>query len=202
LVLIVPGFLFQGVQIGLRGRTQSDTEMTTRILGAFAISVAFALTYVALMNKSPSHLASAALEHPRRYALLGFAAAFVVPAGAAYVAVWVTRTGWWASDRLAFLRPVWSRIDRRPSAWDVTFGNLGPCYVRVRMSDGTWFAGWFGERSYASSWPDPQTLFVEVSVAVDENGTLGLPVDGSAGAMIDCTEAVLVETISVLEAAP
>ena len=205
LVLVVPGFVFQGVRIRLRGRTPSDTEFTTRILNAIAVSTAFALGYVLVLGStivSPDHLQNDALHHPRKYALLGIGAAFVVPALIAYLVVRVSSSQSWQRAHPMLLSDTWTRIDPRPSGWDVAFHDVSPCYVRVQMRDGTWFAGWFGEDSYASSWPDPHSLFVQVSMQISSDGTIGAPVGGSSGAVIDCTDAVLVELLAPPEADP
>ena len=91
-------------------------------------------------------------------------------------------------------RPL-SQYDTTPSAWDVTFKSVPPTYVRIRMRDGSWFAGWFGTNSYASSYPDAQGLYVEIEYAVDIKGALAEPISGSGGSFIDCTDAVLVELL-------
>ncbi|CAM3265892.1 DUF6338 domain-containing protein [Nocardioides dubius] len=199
LILIVPGFVFQGVRIRLRGRTPGDTEMTTRILSAITLSAVFALAYILVLGTAvaePGRLQHNVLDSPRRFALLGLAAAFLVPAATAFIVARVAATGRWQRLSGRLLSDQWTRTDPRPSAWDVAFQNIGPCYVRVRDGDGSWFAGWFGEESYASSWPDPRSLFVEVSMQVSTDGTIGAPVDGSTGAIIDCTGAVLIELLA------
>lgn len=199
LVLIVPGFVYQAVRIQLRGRTVSDTELSTRIMHAIVASSIFALAYIAVLGPrltEVGRLEEAVRSDPRWSAVLGFVAAFAVPTAAAVIVVWL-RSNVRLAKALEWARPSsWVRIDPRPSAWDVAFGGaLPPRFVRVQMRDGTWFAGWLGESSYASAWPDPRTLYVEVSFQVDANGTIGLPVVGSAGAVIDCTDAVLIELL-------
>lgn len=199
LVLVVPGFVFQGVRIRLRGRTPGDTEITTRILSAIVVSTIFALIYILVLGSTivePETLQDDALGHPRVYALLGLAAAFVVPAVAAYVFAGIAGTDWWETQRQRLLSDRWTRIDPRPSAWDAVFGDIGECFVRVRTREKTWYAGWFGGDSYASSWPDPQTLFVEVAYKIDADGEIGDPVEGSSGAFIDCTGADYIEFLT------
>jgi hypothetical protein len=199
LVLVVPGFVFQAVRIRLRGRTPGDTEVATRILSAIVVSTIFALIYVLAVGTSvvePNAVQSDALQHPRRYALLGLGAAFVVPALAAYLFAGIASSQRGENLRRRLLSDRWTRIDPRPTAWDAAFGDIRECFVRVRTRDKTWYAGWFGGDSYASSWPDPQTLFVEVAYKVDENGTIGSPVESSNGAVIDCTDAEYIELLT------
>lgn len=217
LVLVVPGFVYQTMRIRLRGRTPSDTELSTRILLAIIGSTFFALVYVLVLGP---YLADAAglrredlLDHPRLAAVAGLLAAIGIPAGLALLQVlaprflaWLgSKFGWWTQissstmwRRLTGpLRPAnWSQIDSRPSSWDVAFSGARPGYVRVRMKDGTWYAGWFGESSYASSFPDPQSLFVERSFRVSPDGEIIGEVANSVGAVIDCRDAALVELLS------
>jgi hypothetical protein len=56
--------------------------------------------------------------------------------------------------------------------------------------------GLFGENSYATSFPDARSLFVEVEYDVADDGTIGKPIMGSVGSVIDCAEAVLVELLA------
>ncbi len=173
--------------------------MATRILSAIAVSTIFALLYILVLGSSivqPETLQDDALRHPRVYALLGLAAAFVVPVVAAYAFAGIASTARWERLRQRLLSERWTRIDPRPSAWDAVFGDIGECFVRVRTSEKTWYAGWFGGDSYASSWPDPQNLFVEVAYKIDANGEIGQPVSGSAGAFIDCTSADYIEFLT------
>lgn len=199
LVLVVPGFVFQSVRIRLRGRTPGDTEVATRILSAIVVSTIFALIYILVLGSSlvePNELQGDALRHPRGYALLGLGAAFVVPVLAAYLFAGIASSQRWESLRQRLLSDRCTRIDPRPSAWDAAFGDIGECFVRVRTRDKIWYAGWFGGDSYASSWPDPQTLFVEVAYKIDENGKIGNPVESSNGAFIDCTDADYIEFLA------
>ena len=200
LVLIVPGFMFQAVRIRLRGRrTPAESDLATRVLSAFTMSMAFALVYVVAGGKKilgPAHEPVSALAHPRLYAAGGIAAAFVVPALLAAVAAYLDDAVWWQSARLKLLPSSLTKSDSRPAAWDVAFQDLPECYIRVKTADGKWYAGWYGEGSYASSWPDPRSLFLATSYHVDDAGELGLPVEGSLGVMIDCTDAVLVELLA------
>lgn len=198
LVLVIPGFVFQIVRIRLLGRKPGDNEITTRILTAIAVSTMFALAYIVCIGETVAdtdNLQDEALRHPREYALLGLLAAFVIPVIVACIYALVSQSGWWTSERWAPHSERWTRIDPRPTAWDAVFGNLEECFIRVRTRDKTWYAGWFGARSYASSFPDPQSLYVEVAYKIDDNGQLGQPIEGSNGAIIDCSDAVWIELL-------
>ncbi|GAB2796539.1 hypothetical protein GCM10027199_85170 [Amycolatopsis magusensis] len=69
----------------------------------------------------------------------------VLPATAALV------MSWWQCCGSA------ARFSTTPTAWDHTFRDRGPCFVRVWLKDG----GWYGCRSYVTSYPDAGELFLQ-----------------------------------------
>lgn len=203
LVLVVPGFVYQETRIRLRGRKPHDTETTSRLLRAIAASALFALVYALILGPYLSDAQRGqvtALAHPRISALLALAAAFAIPMLCAIIPDLPRTMAGWRHPFKSLSPSGLSRYDPRPSAWDVAFEGASEGFVRVRMKDGRWFAGYFGQRSYASSFPDPRSLFVEVGYLVDVDGVIGGPIEGSAGAVIECADAVLIELLGPLDA--
>jgi hypothetical protein len=205
LVLVVPGFVYQAVRIRIVGRRPGDTDLPTRVMRAIVISTLFALCYLVILGPEITTAAQAQAqlaEHPRLFALLGLVAAFVLPT---ISAVLLNRNQIDLKLTIPFvLHPIktlraeeWTRYDARPSAWDVAFEGAAVGFVRVRMSDGTWVAGYYGPNSYASSHPDPRNLYLEMAYEVDTKGEIGKPITGTAGVVIDCTDAVVVELLAV-----
>jgi len=204
LVLVVPGFVYQETRIRLRGRKPNDTEPTSRLLRAIAASALFALVYALILGPNLSDAQRGqviALAHPRTLALLALAAAFAIPMLCAVIPALPRTMAGWRHPFRSLSPSELSRYDPRPSAWDVAFEGASEGFVRVRMKDGKWFAGYFGQNSYASSFPDPRSLFVEIGYSVDVDGTIGDPIEGSAGAVIECTDAVLIELLGPVDAA-
>lgn len=205
LVLVLPGFVFQEIRIRLRGRAPGEQDVTGRLLRAIALSLAFSLVYALALGPSLADVVKdpeSVMADPRRAAGLSLLLGLLLPALAAVLPTLVgARLDWsrlFEKLRLGDL----NRYDSTPSAWDRAFENAGPCFVRVRMKDGTWFAGYYGHRSYASSFPDPRSMFLEASFSVDDAGQIGGPVSGTVGAVIDCSDAVLVELLSSGEEEP
>jgi hypothetical protein len=205
LVLVIPGFVYQAVRIRIVGRKPGDADLPTRVLRAIVISTVFALIYVFALGPEITTTAEAQAEladHPRRSALLGFVAAFAVPT---LGAILLNRSQIDLKVNGAFLRhPIktirseeWTRYDPRPSSWDVAFEGASVGFVRVRMTDGTWVAGYYGPNSYASSHPDPRNLFLELAYAVDDTGKIGDPITSSGGVVVDCTNALVVELLTL-----
>lgn len=129
LVLVVPGFVYQAVRIRIVGRRPGDTDLPTRVMRAIVISTLFALCYLVILGPEITTAAQAQAqlaEHPRRFALLGLVAAFVLPT---ISAVLLNRNQIDLKLTIPFvLHPIktlraeeWTRYDPRPSAWDVAF---------------------------------------------------------------------------------
>lgn len=198
LVLVLPGFVYQETRIRLRGRRPSDVDATSRLLRAIAGSVMFAAVYAVVVG--PALLDSdGALrtveEHPRLSGIAAVLGAFGAPVLLAALPS-VSPIKKFRECLAGKFEGKFTRYDPRPSAWDVAFQDAYESFVRVRMKDGTWYAGYFGLNSYATSFPDERSVFVEVEYTVDPDGTIRDPVNGSVGSVIDCAEAVVVEFLT------
>lgn len=200
LVLVVPGFVYHGVLIRIGGRTPADADLSSRLMRAIVASTIFALTYLVIagtqIGDALTRTPEEGLQHLRKYAVASIVGVVIVPVLAAAAMAWALGSERFQEIKHSVLPDRWNRIDTRPSAWDVAFAAAEhPCFVRVQMRDRTWYAGYFGPSSYASSFPDPPSLFLEISYAVDDEGRILEPIEGNAGAVINCSEAVLVELL-------
>jgi hypothetical protein len=62
--------------------------------------------------------------------------------------------------------------DPAPRGWDHLFASRPSGTVRVRLKDGKWIGGAFGEGSYAAGFPDkPQDLLLEQSYQLKDDGS-------------------------------
>jgi hypothetical protein len=87
-------------------------------------------------------------------------------------------------------------LDPTPTAWDFALSGDEPRFVRVRLKDGTLVGGFFGSRSYASSYPEAQDIFIEKAWEIDGLGEFTEPIEGSAGIFVPGTS---IETLDVVE---
>jgi len=212
LFLIVPGFVFQAVRIRLVGRSATDIDLGGRVLRAVVASTVFVLIYTVVVG-APVPLGisdySATFEAPRKTALLGLLGGFVAPAACAVISVstsiWSPLSKWRADVAawgwVSALRPdVGPRFDSRPTAWDVAFQRAeAGWFVRIKMADGSWYAGYWGPESWASTYPEQPSVFVETEYQVDEDGVIGDPVEKSEGSVIQCADAVVVELLGAAD---
>ena len=56
-----------------------------------------------------------------------------------------------------------------PTAWDWKFGKATSQWAMVVLKDGTRFAGWYGDASFASSDPAERDLYIEQTYDVGED---------------------------------
>lgn len=184
LIFVVPGSVFQFVRSRLRGPAPDDASATNRVLRALAVSAFLSTVYAATAGPHLVRLARDAQAmpglggweaHTREFALWALLLLFVIPLVLAGLDQWRLMKGW--SPRLTY--------DPTPRAWDFTFRDRGPTYVRVLTVDGTWLGGWYGPNSFVSSYPEPREMFIETAHLIDRDGTSGR----SSPAAVDCTYA-------------
>jgi hypothetical protein len=80
-----------------------------------------------------------------------------------------------------------------PTGWDWIFSTTEPCYVLITLNNGTEIAGYFGDRSMASSDPEHKDIYIELVYKVPEDGGTWEAVDGSLGMHIDGTNTAYIE---------
>jgi len=70
-----------------------------------------------------------------------------------------------------------------PTAWDWYFSQRQNSILLVKMQDDSAIIGYFGEISYATSYPNDGSIYIEKVYTKDENGTLVI-VENSNGVLI------------------
>lgn len=75
-------------------------------------------------------------------------------------------------------------IDPVKRPWDWFFNQKQPVWVIVTLTDGRKIGGLFAEKSYASSYPLPEQIYLEEIWRLDENGQFKEAVKGSKGVII------------------
>ena len=89
-----------------------------------------------------------------------------------------------------------------PMAWDFFFVRGVPCWVLFRLKNGKSIGGYFGPRSFASSFPNGRDIFVEQAWVVDEHGRFVRMVEGTAGALVSFDDCELLEFFEAVGGPP
>lgn len=206
LLIVVPGFVYQGMRSQLRGPRPEDRELGVRIVRALAMSGFLALVYVGVLGtwltdtvtQPDFGLKKDHLYHPQSTAWVLIGLIFVVPIVAAFLADV-------ASTFLLFERTTqqlykvlriadkMSRYDPTPTAWDYASTELHGGFVRVLTKDQTWVGGYLGEKSYLSGYPESRELFLQQAWLLNDDGSFIEAVKGSKGVWIRCDDAQLVQ---------
>lgn len=110
--------------------------------------------------------------------------------------------------------PRWRRVGRvlagrdpAPRAWDYLFSLRPAAAMRMRLKDGRWLGGFYGEDSYAAGYPEePQDVYIESTYAMNqEDGSFvtddaGHPIELGSALLIRWDEVRFVEVLSEQEA--
>lgn len=202
LAAVMPGFVYQVSRRDVVGPGPDEREFAVRVLRAIAASAVFAGVYAAAIGPMVVRYLrepDAALSQVRLMGGLFLLLVVVLPWLAARVVAYVGTAGWFGalSARLVHALHLKRSWDPTPSAWDFAFGKVEPGWVRVRLGDGSWVGGWFSTMSYASSFPEPQELYIEVGYVMTEEGTFTDKISAPGGMVVRCQDAVVVDFIPV-----
>jgi hypothetical protein len=185
--VLVPGFIYSGVVSAfVPARAHKEKELLLlRYLTATAFNYALCspLIYVLLVG-------AVFPQHPAGQALCWFFIIFIAPVILAVLrARTVQRDGLGWIYRLLGLRV----ISPIPTGWDWIFSSTDPCFVLITLTDGTEIAGYFGQRSMASSDPDRRDIYIERIYTVPESGGTWQEVDGSLGMHVSGSQIAYIE---------
>jgi hypothetical protein len=205
-ILLLPGIVWTTVRTAVRGRLPDDRDVAGRVLQAVVVSTVLDTFYLLLLGNTAVKAARGAAtgrpEHPRLAALTVLVLAVIIPAGLAYLAharptLRPATSGPLTRGRLAGRRFPLPALGHEPTptAWDKAAPSLGGHWIRVRLDQGKWIGGWYGNRSFVSTYPEPRDLYIEDQHHVDADGTIGPQVDGTAGVWLAIKDDQVVEWI-------
>jgi uncharacterized protein DUF6338 len=191
-LFVLPGITYQFLRERWRGPVPGERDLSERVLRSIAASILLNLLYLIVAGPALIRLArrigtqgwQGLTEDARQAGLLGLLLFVVVPAAAA------GGVTWWQRRKLRA-----ARYRSTPTAWDRMFENRGSCFVRVRLKDGAWAGGWYGSRSYASSYPQPPEVFLQSAWVMDPDGRFVRPIARSAGLHVRGADIDLLELL-------
>lgn len=209
-VLVLPGIVWVSVRTAVRGRRANDADVAGRVLQALVISVALDAAYLlALGPAAAARVAAAAPGAPGASGVRTTAAAVLVLGVAVPAALAYLFHGEPALRRVHDRLPAWLRVPRRttaqqstPTAWDQAAPYLAGRWIRIRLAEGKWIGGWYGNGSYLSTYPEPHDLYVSDQHEVAADGTIGDQVPHNAGFWVALKDGDVVEWISPPPAPP
>lgn len=194
LLLILPGAIYQFVRERSRGPLPAHKDLGERILRALTASAVLNTVYVIIggdwvvslvYDRRKGWLSGAASDY-RLTAITALVLLVVIPTAAAWsVSLWSGR------KRAA-------TYDATPTAWDDAFKDRAHCFVRARLKSGRWVGGWYGERSYASSYPQAADLYLQTAWDVSPTGLFRRKLEQSSGIYIRMDEVECLDFIEMI----
>ena len=190
LYLVVPGFIFIRIyDVFAPGERRSLGEVIIDTVGTSFICMMFWFwPFAALYDYRDS------LPPWLRYltlAVLTVLAAFVTPVLGAYLI-----------HRLRHSRYLTGSISQpSPTSWEGFFSAKAEnYYVRFYLKTGEKLGGYYGDDSFATSFPHGEEIYVEEVWRLDEDGRFAEQIEGTKGAFVSREDCTLLEFFEVREA--
>ena len=179
LVLVVPGLITMHVYRLLFAAREIDWKGGL-VQALFYSSLNLAVSLPILV---PIHRHNFLEEHPYWYVAWLMVVLLVLPVAWPFLYQVLLRWQWLASKiQLPY-----------PTAWDYFFGRREPVFVLVQLRNGTRLGGYYGLRSYATSFPTDGDIYLETVYHVDEDGKFKESIEGSSGVLIRKDQYELIE---------
>lgn len=191
-LVVLPGITYQFLRERWRGPVPGERDLGERVLRSIAASILLDTLYLIAAGPALVRLAHSigtrgwdgVVEHARLVGSLGLLLFILIPAAGAGCVTWWQRRG---------LRS--ARYRSTPTAWDRMFQNRGSCFVRVRLRDGAWAGGWYGTRSYATSYPQAPEVYLETAWIMDTDGRFVRPIKQSGGLHVRASDIDMLELV-------
>lgn len=191
ILFLIPGLNATWVVERLEGR--STLPVQERLFRTISWSVVVHLLAAPYLLSRSNELFHDLIRPSVELLVTGAGVLFVAPVFLALALVWLRR-------RAPFRRIVraLTHISPSPAAWDFVFSTLGPTFVRVRLRDGGFVGGLFARHSFASAFPQPQSLFIERAWRLSRKGEFVQPVPGNRGILLHADMIDVVEFLRVV----
>ena len=187
-VLVLPGILSLKMMSVLQP-TKSDELLKNQLMEALAFGVFNAAFWILVDGDILTALSDPTdrESHKRLYGLLGFLAIFCTPL------LWATML----HLILVFAEGQGWIVGRHKEAFDDFFSRRPSCWIMIYMKDGSQILGYFGDQSYATSYPNSGHLYLEKIVALDAFGAPAGIVEGSMGVVVNRDQYSYIEITDV-----
>jgi hypothetical protein len=131
-------------------------------------------------------------NYPFWYAILSFCFLVLSPVGLAVITAGLRNTAW-VADKVGY---------PNKTAWDDYFKRRQECYILFHLKGGKMVGGYFGRKSYVSTFPQVPEVYVQEVWRVDERGRFVEMVEGTLGMVIRAADCERLEFLLVEENKP
>lgn len=132
-------------------------------------------------------------NHPGLAVLFGIGAGIITPA--ALAVLWhKTRTSIWVARQL---KRIGLALDYpTKNGWDRYFSRGEFCFVRCHLKDGSRVGGYYGDKSYAATFPQPADVYIEKTWLLDDSGEFVREMEGTAGMVVRAADCHFIEFLA------
>lgn len=178
LCFVVPGFLFIKVRAASVIRPIEEERIT--LLNAIATSASIGAPIAPLLFYYESRLWYYYQHGYIRFSLIVIFLLFIWPSVLALAANLIVRWKCWKS-----IRDYLSLRSPEVRSWDYHFGCRESCFILVTLQNGSKIGGYFGPNSFASNYPAPSDIYLELQYELDDRNAFIKPLGLSGGVWID-----------------
>lgn len=90
-------------------------------------------------------------------------------------------------------------IHPSPTSWDYLFDQGEIFWIRFYFKSGERLGGFYGENSFATSFPNTQQIYIEQLYSLNDDGSFSEPVNRSSGAIVKLDDCQYIEFLEVKE---
>ncbi|MEI2269476.1 DUF6338 family protein [Microbacterium sp. No. 7] len=193
-VIALPGFIYAAVSRRFRGEAATDRDVALTVARGAVFAVTMTAFYLAFLGAGLLGSLSAAdtpdsfvVNNPKYLGGVVLILYVAVPAIVSLLLNWRhvewSNPAWTLREdgsRKAVLG--WVRYPRSrhgyssmPSAWDHAASENHGAWVRVRRSNGEWVGGWYTAGSFATTYPEPRSIYIARQYVLKDDGTIVKP---------------------------
>jgi hypothetical protein len=194
-MIALPGLVYVTVRRWARGEESEDRDFGLSVARGAVFSVSLTGAYMLAFGDTLGRGLAAGVDadtlvvSDARSVAITILVLYVAVPGLVAIALNHRHLTWQPVGRAPWLRYLRSRhgYTSTPSAWDHAARMHQSSWVKVRKPDGTWIGGWYTRGSFASSYPEPRTVYIDQQFEIDGQGNFGAAVVG-AGVYVTITD--------------
>ena len=170
IIFVVPGFVsLKAYELIFPSQPKDSSKQIIDAVAYSCINYSFLFFFILKIEKSDCFI-----THPNLYFLFYFFVLFISPVILVLIWKWLRSTNFFQNNA------------PHPTAkpWDFVFSQRKSYWVKVVKNDGTVIGGRYSDKSFASSTPAPEQIYLEESWILNENGGFERIKNNTAGVII------------------
>lgn len=184
IVVALPGFISAGIRRWARGEYAEDRMLGLSIARGATFAVVLTSIYLLIFGAQVFESLQAgkdtdtiSVSDPHRLAITILLLYVIVP-GIVGIVMNRSHIEWKTPQNLpgnALLKWVRFPVSKHgykstPSAWDHSVSHNQNAWVKIQRSDGQWVGGWYTKGSFATTYPEPRSIYIAKQYGMTDEG--------------------------------